>query len=412
MKHIYFAFIGVLSAGMVALAYTLTTGDMEFWRAFYLTYLVSAIAHIWYTMLTLAKEEIAPRLYRPYDNERFAVVIPFYNEAPDLLLGSIMSALKAKGNKQVHVVNDGSTNDVTDVLRRAARLGAVIHSYPQNRGKRHALRYAVERIPQGVDYAIFTDSDTTFDPDTFINMVAALKTGRIGGVAGDVRVSNEKANMLTRMVGAYYWTAFNIGRKSQSALGQVACSSGALAGYRMSVLRRIMPDLTGQVFAGKVCTYGEDRHLTQLVLRDGYDVVYEPRAVAYTDSPTGWRKFLKQQLRWRRGFVQEAVFGLTFLWRVKPLLFLEVLLWEIVTPYIGAAVVLLMAIEMVFDPSIIPLFALTLAYISIVRHLPVVFYRPGYVLPMIGFTFYSFVVSHVQAAHALLTVRNTTWGTR
>jgi cellulose synthase/poly-beta-1,6-N-acetylglucosamine synthase-like glycosyltransferase len=61
-----------------------------------------------------------------------------------------------------------------------------------------------------------------------------------------------------------------------------------------------------------------------MALRDGYDVVYAKDAFAYTEAPTSFRQFWKQQLRWRRGFFQEAIYAIPFMWRVKPVLFFEI----------------------------------------------------------------------------------------
>lgn len=59
------------------------------------------------------------------------------------------------------------------------------------------------------------------------------------------------------------------------------------------------------MFRGNECSYGDDRHLTNLVLEQGYKVVFEPQAIGWTDTPKNMKGYLKQQLRWNRSFYRE-----------------------------------------------------------------------------------------------------------
>ena len=51
-------------------------------------------------------------------------------------------------------------------------------------------------------------------------------------------------------------------------------------------------------------TLAEDFDLTLSAVRHGSRVVFEPRAVAYTDAPATWRQLLRQRIRWCRGGLQ------------------------------------------------------------------------------------------------------------
>jgi len=50
------------------------------------------------------------------------------------------------------------------------------------------------------------------------------------------------------------------------------CVRGPLGIYRMSIVADVMDSWVRQSFLGVLCTYGDDRHLTDLVLREGYKV--------------------------------------------------------------------------------------------------------------------------------------------
>lgn len=73
---------------------------------------------------------------------------------------------------------------------------------------------------------------------------------KIGASTGNVLLLNERQNLLTRMIGTYYWIGLNINKHAQSVIRSVVCCSGC-------------------------------RHLTNLVPKRGFDVVYVAEAVSW-----------------------------------------------------------------------------------------------------------------------------------
>ena len=60
-----------------------------------------------------------------------------------------------------------------------------------------------------------------------------------------------------------------------------------------------------QTWFGMECTYGDDRSLTNMLLRTGWRTIFDNRAEAWTDDAT-YRKFFKQQLRWKKSWIREG----------------------------------------------------------------------------------------------------------
>ena len=54
-------------------------------------------------------------------------------------------------------------------------------------------------------------------------------------------------------------------------------------------------------FLGVFLEVSDDRTLTNLTLKQGYQTVYQSTSMVWTDAPTRLRKLAKQQLRWSRG---------------------------------------------------------------------------------------------------------------
>src|SRR5690606_18364177 len=151
---------------------------------------------------------------------------------------------------------------------------------PQNKGKRHAIYRLVKEYAPKYPYFVLVDSDTVIEQDALKHLIKPFSDPKIGAVSGDVKLLNEKENWLTRIIDAYYLTGLHIRRKAQSTLGMVSCCSGALSAYRSEVIMKLVDDLISQTLFDQQCTYGDDRHLTMLVLEQGYDTVFEPKAVS------------------------------------------------------------------------------------------------------------------------------------
>ena len=101
--------------------------------------------------------------------------------------------------------------------------------------------------------------------------------------------------------------AFNQERAAQSFFNSVMCCSGPFSAYRWEIFNDVAKDYINQRFLGKACTYGDDRHLTNLVLSKGFNVTYNHEAEADTEVPTTIKGYLKQQLRWNKSFYREML---------------------------------------------------------------------------------------------------------
>jgi len=231
------------------------------------------------------------------------IIIPCYNEDPAILEACLDSVSKQdyQGSLSVHVVDDGSPNRAAleAVYERfEQQYGFRILRLPENRGKRFAQAEVITSS-QG-EIVIAVDSDTTIAEDGVRTMVAALDDPQVGAAMGEMLAANAGESWLTRLIDLRYWYACNQERAAQSEFGAVLCCSGPFSAYRRSVLEKVLDDYLDQTFMGRPSTYGEDRYLTNLILRCGSRTTYVPAARARTTAPHRIRPFLRQQLRWNR----------------------------------------------------------------------------------------------------------------
>lgn len=417
--YIYRSLFLIFFASCALFVYNLFYGNSDLWQLYSKYYVASVVVYLWFLFFLLFRAEYVERSNNKqkaftYNGERIAVIMPCYNEPPELLLKALQSVYRCNGNKEIIIVDDGSMNGIQENLGRIERFpGLEVHYLQVNKGKRHALHAAIKNLTADAKYIVTIDSDTVLDKDALIRIVEPLKRPGVGAASGDVRLLNEKQNLLTRMIGAYYWKSLNIQRKAQSGLGMVGCCSGCLASYRRDLMDSIIDLFLNQTFMGERCTYSEDRHLTNLVLKNGYKVVFEPSAISYTNTPHTVRAFLRQQLRWRRGYIRESTYTLTFAWKTQPILFFELIFWDLTVPFASFAFMLTGLLSIVLHPLFFAQFMLPswIAY-SLLRNFPLVIRArdkiPG-LLIFIGF--YEFVL-YWQYIYALFTLKNKSWITR
>jgi cellulose synthase/poly-beta-1,6-N-acetylglucosamine synthase-like glycosyltransferase len=390
-------------------------GSASFWEHFTVGYLFVLLLYTCYLFALLFLHDMRPRSYPLYDGEKIAVVIPCFNESPELLEHSLRTVLAARGRKQVIVVDDGSTNGVRGYIAELAdKHGLDVHYFFENRGKREALHYAVANLlDEDVEFVVTIDSDTALAPDALIRVVEPLKSPRIGAATGNVLLSNEEQNLLTRMVGTYYWVGLNIYKQAQSVIRSVVCCSGCLAAYRAPLLRQVIDEFASQRFLGERCTHSEDRHLTNLVLREGYDVVYVADALSWTETPATLAGFLRQQRRWKRGYIRESIYTLSYAWRNKRLLFLQVLFWDLTAPFLSfglriALVVTAIRLPLLLVTTILPSWIV----LMLIRYIFIPLRAREKLFGLFLYMLFYEVCLYWLNLWALFTVKNKSWLTR
>lgn len=237
------------------------------------------------------------------------VVIPAFNEGPMVgrSIRSVAACEYPKDKLEVIVVDDGSRDDTffhMQHLRREFPELVRLVRFVGNRGKRSAL-VAGFRAAKG-DFVVTIDSDSEINPNTIQEMVTPfLADEKVGGVAGRVSVLN-KENVISRMLEVQFALAFDFGRAAQSVYRAVACCPGALSAFRKSVILPFMDEWENQRFLGRPVNHGEDQALTNIVLRQGYDTVYQRSAIVHTLVPTTYRQLSRMFLRWDRSYIVEG----------------------------------------------------------------------------------------------------------
>ena len=239
------------------------------------------------------------------------VVIPAYNEGSQVLgtLRSVMASDYPAEKMQVICVDDGSKDDTWSwMLRGAEEFGDRVElvRQPVNKGKRHALYEGFTRASGEILVTI--DSDSEVEPQTLRRMVSVFcRNERVGAVAGNVRVLNRGEGFIPKMMDVAFAYSFDFIRASQSRVNTVICTPGALSAYARKAVMPVLDEWVDQKFMGRPANIGEDRAMTNFVLRQGLLVHYQSDAVVYTNVPTTYVCLCKMMLRWARSNVRETL---------------------------------------------------------------------------------------------------------
>jgi cellulose synthase/poly-beta-1,6-N-acetylglucosamine synthase-like glycosyltransferase len=289
------------------------------------------------------KEDSWEPTYEPFTTPflpGIAIVVPAYNEA-SVIRESVQSLLTVNyPDKEVIVVNDGSTDGTLAELRDKYDLREIEADVPfeipsehvrgvyqsldhdellvvdkENGGKSDALNAGIWLTEKELFCAV--DADSIVDKDSLLNIVRPFleKPRSMVAVGGTVRVANNceieygqvtEVNLdntpLVAVQVMEYLRAFYSGRLGLSRLKGLILISGAFGLFRTQVVREIggyREDTITEDFDLLV-------RLHRYLIQEGreYDIEFLPQPVIWTEVPESLAVLSRQRRRWYRGMVE------------------------------------------------------------------------------------------------------------
>lgn len=318
------------------------------------------------------------------------IIVPCFNEETWIrrTILCAMDQFYPADKLEVLVVDDCSTDHSVEKIKEtieeirtkegpetAERVSYLVQ--PVNKGKRDALARGAKQAKH--ELVVFVDSDSFLDPYAILNLVQPFKDAHCGGVSGRTDVANTYTNSLTKMQSVRYYIAFRVMKAAEGLFDAVTCLSGPLSCYRKDLVLKYSDDWINQRFLGHKATFGDDRAMTNFILRN-HHTDYQDTAICYTIVPNDYDVFLKQQMRWKRSWLRESLIASTFMWKKEP--------FASVSFYMGVLV-----------PIVAPLCVLyNLIYIPLIHR----------IFPF-TFIFGMFLMAGLMSACQLLLRRSSTW---
>ncbi len=256
----------------------------------------------YFAILILAYLYLNEYTFKSNDNFKpfISIIIPVYNEGK-ILDRTIQSLLELNYlNYEIIIVNDGSTDDTKEVAEELIGYRNGIYNKikislinKSNSGKANSLNAGIQ--VSSAEFILSMDGDSQLSPDSLTVAVRHFANPEIGAVAGNVKVQN-RGSFLTDLQALEYIEGLNMARSAQSYMKLVNIIPGPIGLFRREAIES----------AGYYTndTFAEDADLTLRILSKGWKIFYEPKAISYTEAPTGLRQLLKQRYRWTRGILQ------------------------------------------------------------------------------------------------------------
>lgn len=227
---------------------------------------------------------------------RVAVLVASLNGASTI--GETIAS--ARGQADVFVVSDGSTDGTAEVARAT---GARVLDLPENLGKPAALYRALRhfRLSDSYDAVAILDDDTIV-ADDFVEQASAAMGDDVVIVVGRTITRWEKEgrhrwNVWLGSRAYTYWRYQTTIRRGQSALGVVTCIAGSNSVFRAWLLDEVVLEETPYAVDDTWWTLETQRR------RLGR-IVYAPAARAWVCDPLNLGDWYRQSLRWNWGMFQ------------------------------------------------------------------------------------------------------------
>ena len=229
--------------------------------------------------------------YGPPVTEPVSVIVPAYNESAGIE-AAIRSLVASDHPLEVIVVDDGSTDGTADLVE-SLRIPGVRVIRQANAGKPVALNTGLKAAR--FELIVMVDGDTVFEPDAVRKLIQPFAHPSVGAVSGNAKVGN-RGGLIGRWQHIEYVIGFNLDRRLFDLAECMPTVPGAVGAFRRTALERIggLSDVT----------LAEDTDLTMALCRDGWRVVYEESAIAWTEAPASMGALWRQRYRWCYGTLQ------------------------------------------------------------------------------------------------------------
>jgi hyaluronan synthase len=340
-----------------------------------------------------------------------SIVVPVYNEDPELFQLALYSWEANKPDEIIAVIDYTNTNSIEIFKNFAKNFSGAKLIITKKPGKRSALADGTRAA--GSEIVALVDSDVIWSPDIKKELLGVFADSEVGGLVTrqDVLKPNTLARKLFKILldDRYLLEYPFLATVSDAML----CVSGRTAVYRKIAIIDELDKLENETFLGKKMISGDDKSLTNFVHAKGWKTRYLKNVKVYTSGAPDILSYIEQKLRWTRNGLRSdsRVLLSGWLWKnhkilalhmldkvVSPITLLLGLSYAIVSVYLGHWQVAL----------IISLWWIISRFIKIFPHLRE---RPADIFILPFYIISSFVVALIKV-YALVTIDKQGWITR
>lgn len=191
-----------------------------------------------------------------------SLIIAAYNEA-SVIKKKLENALALdypSDKLEILVFSDGSTDGTDTIVKKYADKGVKLFRYEGRRGKTYCQNQTVQQATGNV--LVFSDANSMYDKDAIKELVANFYDPAVGVVCGELQyIHNHKSRE------GIYWKIEKWLKKKESQISSCLGANGAIYAVRNELYEQLPDDILSDFIE------------PMTVIKKGYRVIYEEKAI-------------------------------------------------------------------------------------------------------------------------------------
>jgi len=227
------------------------------------------------------------------------LLVAAYNEE-DHILEKISNTFQLNYPKEkfkVIFITDGSSDKTPELVAQYPQF-QLLHE-PERKGKIHAIQRAMKHVESEI--VVFCDANTRLNPDAIHFIVEAFNDPTVGCVAGRKVVISDTVDTAAPAGEGFYWKFESYLKWLDDRIYTTVGAVGELFALRRELYEPVPED-----------TILDDMCLSLSVVKKGYRIKYEPRALASEYGSVNVAEEMKRKIRIAAGGFQLACRNLDF----------------------------------------------------------------------------------------------------
>jgi cellulose synthase/poly-beta-1,6-N-acetylglucosamine synthase-like glycosyltransferase len=225
------------------------------------------------------------------------VIVPCFNEQKTVskTIESLLDLDYPKDKLEILVVDDGSTDNTWDEMKKYEKNPQVRIYKKTNGGKHTVLNFGIEKANGEIIGCL--DADSFVDKYALKNMMVYFMDTKTMAVTPSIKVYNPK-NLLQRM----QWSEYTLGiliAKLFSYADAILVVPGPFSMFRKDVFKMV-----GNY---EKAHHTEDMEITLRLHQKNMQIKNSHKSYVYTTTPDTIKSLYKQRLRWNFGFIKNTI---------------------------------------------------------------------------------------------------------
>ncbi|MBU1051847.1 MAG: glycosyltransferase [Nanoarchaeota archaeon] len=299
----------------------------DFITIVYLTFMFVALYFFsFFIILTIKNNEKLFSYPKPEKKFSISVLTPAHNEEESIqdTVEHIMALEYPKNKMEVIVLNDGSTDNTSKIVRKLMKRykNLKLIDNEKNLGKARSLNIGIKKA-KGELIAV-VDSDSFPSKSSLKKLSGFFSNQNMGAVTSFVRVRNKEKNRLAKIQSIEY-LIMGWSRKLLDFIDSVYVTNGPLSLYRKKYIL--------EVGGFDPATVTEDIDITWNMLYHGYKTGMCLDADVSTVAPNNYKVWFKQRMRWGMG-------GLQAISKYRKMFFRKGMFGAFILPFVSFSIIM------------------------------------------------------------------------